>query len=153
MSERQTKLTASHWGVGLATIEGGRVVSVAGHPADPAASEINANIPGSLHGRARVRRPAVRKSWLAGRPGAVPRGQDSFVEVSWERALDLIAAELTRVRAAHGNRGIFAGSYGWSSAGRFQDQSWLQHVDCTECEHFVSVEKEERPFHTQTAVS
>ena len=119
MSERQTKLTASHWGVGLATIEGGRVVSVAGHPADPAASEINANIPGSLHGRARVRRPAVRKSWLAGRSGAVPRGQDSFVEVSWERALDLIAAELTRVRAAHGNRGIFAGSYGWSSAGRF----------------------------------
>ncbi|WP_305969050.1 MULTISPECIES: molybdopterin-dependent oxidoreductase [unclassified Mameliella] len=119
MSEHQRKLTASHWGVGLATVEGGKVTAVAGHPGDPAASPINQNIPGSLHGRARVRRPAVRKSWLEGRPGAVPRGQDSFVEVDWDRALDLIAAELTRVRETHGNTGIFAGSYGWSSAGRF----------------------------------
>lgn len=119
MSERNKTLTASHWGVGLATIKDGKVVAVEGHPADPMASEINANIPGSLHGRARVRRPAVRKSWLAGTPGAVPRGQDSFVEVDWDRALDLIAGELTRVRDTHGNTGIFAGSYGWSSAGRF----------------------------------
>ena len=119
MSKHQKKLTASHWGVGVATIEDGRIVSVDGHPDDPAASPINGNIPGSLHGRARVRRPAIRKSWLAGRPGAVPRGRDSFVEVSWDRALDLIAVELTRVRKTHGNAGIFAGSYGWSSAGRF----------------------------------
>jgi len=119
MSDHFKKLTASHWGVGVATIEGGRIVAVDGHPDDPAASPINANIPGSLHGNARVRRPAIRKSWLEGNPGAVPRGQDSFVEVSWDRALDLIAKDLTRVREAHGNKGIFAGSYGWSSAGRF----------------------------------
>ncbi|MEM7269169.1 MAG: molybdopterin-dependent oxidoreductase, partial [Pseudomonadota bacterium] len=34
-------------------------------------------------------------------------------------ALDLIAGELTRVKQRHGNTSIFAGSYGWSSAGRF----------------------------------
>ena len=34
-------------------------------------------------------------------------------------ALDLVAAELSRVRAEHGNDAIFAGSYGWASAGRF----------------------------------
>ncbi|WP_027255826.1 molybdopterin-dependent oxidoreductase [Leisingera aquimarina] len=119
MSNHHKKITASHWGVGLATIEDGRIVAVEGHPDDPAASPINANIPGSLHGNARVCRPAIRKSWLNGTPGAVPRGQDSFVEVSWDRALDLIAKEVTRVCETHGNTGIFAGSYGWSSAGRF----------------------------------
>jgi biotin/methionine sulfoxide reductase len=119
MDHSDTRLTASHWGIGVATIRHGRIVRVDGHPNDPAPSLINDNISGSLHGNARVRNPAVRKSWLAGNRAAIPRGEDSFVEVGWETALDLIAAELTRVRDAHGNEGIFAGSYGWSSAGRF----------------------------------
>ncbi|MEP5762205.1 MAG: molybdopterin-dependent oxidoreductase [Litoreibacter sp.] len=119
MSETIKKLTASHWGIGIAEIEGDRVLSVDAHPSDPNASDINKNIPGSLHGKARVLRPAIRKSWLNGTPRAVPRGRDSFVEVDWDHALDLIAAELTRVRASHGNGSIFAGSYGWASAGRF----------------------------------
>ncbi len=113
------KLTASHWGIGVATIQGDRVLAVDGHDSDPAASPINSNIAGSLHGKARVLRPAIRKSWLAGTPKAVARGRDSFVEVSWDVALDAIAQELTRVREQHGNSSIFAGSYGWSSAGRF----------------------------------
>lgn len=113
------KLTASHWGVGIATVQNGKVIDVQGHGDDPAASEINANIAGSLHGAARVLRPAIRKSWLECRAKHRPRGRDSFVEVSWDRALDLIAKELTRVKADHGNKAIFAGSYGWSSAGRF----------------------------------
>lgn len=119
MSTQEKKLTASHWGIGVATIEHGQVVSVDGHDSDPAASEINQNIAGSLHGNARVLRPAVRKSWLVGTPKAKERGRDSFVEVSWDHALDLIAQDLTRVRKDHGNGAIFAGSYGWSSAGRF----------------------------------
>ncbi|MGX9356745.1 molybdopterin-dependent oxidoreductase [Roseobacteraceae bacterium S113] len=115
----ETKLTANHWGVGTAEVEAGRIVSVQGHPDDPDPSPINSNVVSSLNGRARILRPAVRKSWLEGTPGAVSRGRDSFVEVSWERALDLVAGELTRVRNIHGNESIFAGSYGWSSAGRF----------------------------------
>lgn len=118
MSEDEKKLTASHWGVGVATIRDDRIIAVDGHAGDPAAPEINLNIPGSIHGKARVLRPAIRKSWLAGTPKSVERGRDSFVEVSWDRALDLIAGELTRVRKDHGNVSIFAGSYGWSSAGR-----------------------------------
>ncbi len=119
MSDDLTKITSNHWGIGVATILDDRIVAVKGHPSDRAASEINDNIPGSLHGAARVLRPAVRKSWLNGTRHAVPRGRDSFVEVSWDRALDLIADELTRVRKDHGNTSIFAGSYGWASAGRF----------------------------------
>ncbi|MEM6677188.1 MAG: molybdopterin-dependent oxidoreductase, partial [Pseudomonadota bacterium] len=116
--------TASHWGAGIAETRDGRLIAVHAHPDDPDPSAINGNIASSLNGRARVLRPAIRRGWLERGPGSGPegegaRGRDSFVEVSWDSALDAVAAELTRVRAAHGNGAIFAGSYGWSSAGRF----------------------------------
>ncbi|MEM1385366.1 MAG: molybdopterin-dependent oxidoreductase, partial [Pseudomonadota bacterium] len=114
-------LTSSHWGAGLVRVSNGRVQAVAPHPGDPNPSRINENIADSLHGRARVLRPAVRRSYLTRGPGAAEglRGREPFVEVGWDRALDLVAAELTRIRRDHGNRAIFAGSYGWASAGRF----------------------------------
>lgn len=114
-----SKLTANHWGVGHAQIVNGRIAKVTGHPSDPDPSPINGNIASSLNGRARILRPAIRKSWLEGNRTAKPRGRDAFVEVSWDHALDRIASEVQRVRTDHGNESIFAGSYGWSSAGRF----------------------------------
>lgn len=70
--------------------------------------------------RTRVRRPAIRQGWLeGGRPTGAGRGREPFVETDWDTALDLVARELQRVRRDHGNRAIFGGSYGWSSAGRF----------------------------------
>jgi biotin/methionine sulfoxide reductase len=39
--------------------------------------------------------------------------------VSWEAALDLLAAELRRVYGRYGPDGVYGGSYGWASAGRF----------------------------------
>src|SRR5205085_11281274 len=71
--------------------------------------------------RLRVRRPAFRRGWLEKGPGATSdrRGQEPFVELPWDEALDLVAAELKRVKTQHSNRAIFGGSYGWSSAGRF----------------------------------
>ena len=97
------------------------MVSVRPHPGDPDPSRINENIAGSLNGRARVLRPAVRRSYLEHGPLArvAERGAEPFVEVDWDTALDLVAAEIARVRVEHGNGSIFAGSYGWASAGRF----------------------------------
>jgi len=76
----------------------------------------------------RIRKPAARKRWLRevesgrrGRRGDRQRGGEPFVELSWETALDLAAAELDRVRREHGNEAIYAGSYGWGSAGRFHN--------------------------------
>ena len=37
----------------------------------------------------------------------------------WDEALDMAAQEIARVIAERGNTSIFAGSYGWASAGRF----------------------------------
>lgn len=111
------KLTSSHWGLGLVETRDGRVSAVHPHPSDPDPSPLNRNMVAGLSGKARVLRPAIRQSWLEGRRGE--RGRDPFVEVGWDRALDLIAAELTRVCDTHGNEAIYAGSYGWASAGRF----------------------------------
>lgn len=88
---------------------------------DPDPSPIGLHLVAPSVQRLRVMRPAVRRSWLLEGPGARPdlRGREPFVEVEWEQALDLVAAEIARVRGAHGNEAIFGGSYGWSSAGRF----------------------------------
>ena len=63
----------------------------------------------------------VRKSFLEKRENSdrSKRGVEPFVAVSWDTAEQLVADELSRVRNQHGNDSIFAGCYGWASAGRF----------------------------------
>ena len=108
---------ASHWGAFNAIVRDGQVIEARPIAGDPDPSPMLAAIPGMVHGKARVNRPMIREGWLRNRDRN--RGADRFVEVSWDEALDLVAGELKRVKADHGNASIFAGSYGWSSAGRF----------------------------------
>lgn len=60
----------------------------------------------------------VRKGFLASpdNPQGV-RGQDEFVRVSWDDALNLIHTQHKRIRDSYGPASIFAGSYGWRSNG------------------------------------
>jgi biotin/methionine sulfoxide reductase len=120
--------STSHWGAFLAEIDPDGRLKVVPHPADPAPSPLLENLPAALDDPNRVTAPAIRRSWLENGPGADNRrGQDSYVEVSWDEALDLTARELDRVRQEHGNQAIYGGSYGWASAGRFhQAQSQLR---------------------------
>jgi biotin/methionine sulfoxide reductase len=112
---------SSHWGAFSARLRDG-TVEIVSHPRDPAPSPLLGNIPASLSHRARIARPMIRRGWLERGPGPDPqRGRDEFVPVDWPRALDLVAAELQRVYRAYGPRGVFGGSYGWASAGRFHD--------------------------------
>ena len=118
----------SHWGAFRVTVEDNHVVAVEGHPDDPAPSPLLANFVDGVHHKARVTRPAVRRGWLENGPGPDPRrGADEFVEVEWAEALDLVAGELQRVRATHGNESIYGGSYGWASAGRFHHAQGQLH--------------------------
>ena len=76
----------------------------------------------------RVDQPMVRRGWLTGDRQS-RRGADTFVPVDWSRATALVAGEIGRIVGQHGNRAIYAGSYGWASAGRFHHaQSQLKRM-------------------------
>lgn len=114
-------LTATHWGTYRVRTSNGRLTGIEGWSGDPDPSPIGRSLLTAVEGPLRIRRPAIRKGWLKNGPrqGDSGRGAEPFLEVPWDEALDLVASELRRVREAHGNEGIYGGSYGWASAGRF----------------------------------
>ena len=110
---------AAHWGYFDAVVEDGRVTGVRPFARDPAPGPLIEGIPDLVHAECRIDRPHVREGWLRGGRRGEARGRDRFVPVSWDRATRLVAEELARVRAEHGDASILGGSYGWASAGRF----------------------------------
>lgn len=118
---RRTHLT--HFGV-LEAESDGRSLRTRAWAQDPDPRDIIDNVASSQHHPTRVLKPAVRKEYLENGPRragseGVDRGDDDFVEVSWDEALDLVAAELARVYRERGSSAVYGESYGWSSAGRF----------------------------------
>lgn len=115
-----TRYTSSHWGI-HEIVEGEGGVHLKPFGGDPNPAAIGRGMLEACTAPQRIRRPAVRKSVLRGGPGSAPsrRGLEPFVEVDWSTALDLAADALRRTILEHGNKGIFGGSYGWASAGRF----------------------------------
>ncbi|MGH8875835.1 MAG: molybdopterin-dependent oxidoreductase [Stackebrandtia sp.] len=109
----------SHWGAFEAETDGEKLTSVKPWSGDAEPSPILGNIASAQHHPARIDQPYVRKGWLEKGPGAPGRGEDEFVPVSWDTALDLLATELRRVYDTHGGEAVYGGSYGWGSAGRF----------------------------------
>ena len=90
-------------------------------PEDPDPSPIGDGMAAVLDDDCRIRKPMVRRGWLENGPRRddAGRGAEPFVAVSWDRALDLAAGELQRVRQSYGDNAIYGGCYGWASAGRF----------------------------------
>jgi biotin/methionine sulfoxide reductase len=118
---------SSHWGAFSVTVRG-RGIEIVPHPGDAAPSALLGNLPASVSHKARIAGPMVRRGWLEEGPGPDRRrGRDKFVALSWDEAFDRAAAELRRVYAAHGPQGVFGGSYGWASAGRFHDAQHQLH--------------------------
>lgn len=115
------RLTSAHWGTYELEVKDGRVTALNPFDQDPDPSPIGPGILDVLEGPTRITSPMVRKGWLDHGPGAQTkkRGLDSFVEVSWDEVNRMVAKELNRVRNSFGNQAIYAGSYGWASAGRF----------------------------------
>ncbi len=119
----ETTSTVTHWGPFLVDSDGATVTGVRGHPSDPDPSPIGQALTAVTE--LRVAQPSIRRSWLEGGPGTATelRGREPFVVVDWDEALDIVAAELARVKGTHGNQAIYGGSYGWGSAGRFHQPS------------------------------
>jgi biotin/methionine sulfoxide reductase len=99
----------SHWGAFLAEVKDGRIVGVRPFERDPDPSTLIGAIPTAVHSTTRIDQPMVREGWLArGQGNGEGRGREGFLPVPWERALDLVAAELARIKASHGH-----GDHGW----------------------------------------
>jgi biotin/methionine sulfoxide reductase len=122
--------TASHWGTYDIEVAEGRIVAARPFDRDPDPSPIGQSLVDGIDHPCRVREPMVRAGYLDRGPDSrARRGLEPFVAVPWDTALDLVAAELERIRSRHGNEAIYAGSYGWASAGRFHHaQSHLRRL-------------------------
>ncbi len=71
---------------------------------------------------------SARASWITAqqRPHQARAPSRSCRSIGTPRST-LVSRELTRVKSGFGNRAIFAGSYGWSSAGRLHHAKSLLH--------------------------
>ncbi len=112
--------TGAHWGIYDVLVADGRVVGARPWEEDPDPAPLNAALPELVDHPTRIARPMVRAGYhnAGPRSDTAGRGAEPFVPVSWERALDLVAGELQRVKREHGNEAIYAGSYGWASSGK-----------------------------------
>ena len=110
----------AHWGAFTALVENGKLVGVEPFEKDPTPSPILNAIKDWFDPAVRIDQPYVREGWLRNRLASdrTARGRDRYVPVSWDVALGLGAGEIDRVRHTYSNDSIFAGSYGWASAGR-----------------------------------
>jgi biotin/methionine sulfoxide reductase len=109
--------SAAHWGAFTAFEAGGKIVDVAPFEHDAQPTALNSVWPEMIISPMRVAEPVVRRGWLA-KDGGAARGADDYFTLPWDEALDMAAGEIDRIRQQYGNSALFAGSYGWSSAGR-----------------------------------
>lgn len=120
LSTPSRPIVATHWGNYRARMRG-RIVGLDPVEGDPDPSAIANGMIDALDDPVRIATPMVRSAFLEHgyQAGGKGRGSDPFVAISWPEAINLVAGEIARVRSSFGNQAIYAGSYGWASAGRF----------------------------------
>lgn len=115
------KVTGSHWGAIRARVVGDRLVEVKPLEFDQHPTEMINGIPGVLYSSSRVRYPMVRLDWYLNGPlksDRSQRGDNRFVRVSWDEALDILYNELERVQKDYGPWALHTGNVGWRSVGQ-----------------------------------
>ena len=134
-------INASRWGVVYAHVQGGKMTHLRPFEFDYAPSP---NLNGLCHlpySPSRIRQPMVREGWLKNGPRSRrSRGEEKFVPVSWEKALDLVAGEMKRVYKDYGPSAVFGRSYGWMSTGRVNAAINLQQRLLNLCGGFIQCE-------------
>ena len=113
--------TCSHWGNYRVETDGEKLLSVQPYEVDREPTPIGQSLLDALDEGARIPQPMVRAGYLEkGRDSdGAGRGNEPFVPVSWDTALDLAAEALRHTYEQHGPNAVYGSSYGWSSAGRF----------------------------------
>lgn len=127
MTEGVWKTAGSHWGAFRAMINGGKVRKVKPFEFDKHPTDMLNGIIDFIYSPARVRYPMARVDWLKNRENSdrTQRGDNRFVRLTWDEALDLFYEELERIQNTYGPSGLYAGATGWPQTG-------LLH-SCTGC--------------------
>jgi thiosulfate reductase/polysulfide reductase chain A len=105
------------WGCGvLAHVKDGRVTKITGNPEHPLSRGMlcprGAGATGQLYDPDRLRKPLVRRA---------KRGEDVFEEVSWDAALNEVAARLEDVEKKHGRESLALFTHGSGGV-------WFKHL-------------------------
>jgi anaerobic selenocysteine-containing dehydrogenase len=98
------------------TVEDGRVVRLEGDERNPLTAGFICSkvrrFPRHLYGEERLLYPMRRTG---------PRGESTFERISWEVALDLVAARMRKAREEHGSESVLPFSYGGCNGSLTQD--------------------------------
>lgn len=118
---KRRRQTVTHWGAYYPVVRDGKLIEMSGFDIDPHPSPIGQNMVGCHDHATRISKPSIRKGFYENglRSDTTARGAQAFVEVSWEQAEQIVSDVLAKTRRDHGNESIYAGSYGWASAGKF----------------------------------
>ncbi|MCP4454648.1 MAG: molybdopterin-dependent oxidoreductase, partial [Planctomycetes bacterium] len=119
------KITGSHWGALRARIYGGKVVEVRPFELDKHPTDMLKGIQGLIYSPSRVRYPMVRYEWYKNRHhgDTSTRGDNRFIRVTWDEALDLFHEELERIQTSYGPWALHAGQSGWRQTGQLHSAS------------------------------
>lgn len=135
------KVTGSHWGAFRARVYGGKVQEVKPFEADKYPTDMLSGIKGIIYSPSRIRYPMVRYDWYLKRQKSdtSQRGDNRFIRVTWDEALDLFYEELERVQTQYGPWALHAGQTGWRQTG--QVHSCNNHMQRAVAMHGHSVKK------------
>ena len=114
------KITGSHFGAIRAKVIGDRVLEVQPLELDQHPTEMIKGIIGLIYSPSRIRYPMVRLDWYKNghKSDTTRRGDNRFVRVGWDEAIDLFYAELERVQQEHGPWALHTAGVGWRSVGQ-----------------------------------
>ncbi|MBC8409936.1 MAG: molybdopterin-dependent oxidoreductase [Rhodobacteraceae bacterium] len=111
---------SSHWGTYNFSVDRNKKIQLDNWGLDSSPTEFGIGLADAAIDNLRITQPHVRKGWLdnIGKSDG-KRGRDEFIPVTWDKAFELASKELLKTKNVYGNSAIYAGSYGWASAGRF----------------------------------
>ncbi|MDX1268137.1 MAG: molybdopterin-dependent oxidoreductase, partial [Oceanisphaera sp.] len=120
-AEGSWKMAGSHWGAFKALVKGGVVSEVKAFELDKHPTDMLNGIKGLIYNPSRIRYPMARLDWLKNRENSdrTQRGDNRFVRLTWDEALDLFHEELERTQTQYGPWALYAGATGWRQTGQF----------------------------------
>ncbi|MFT0849758.1 trimethylamine-N-oxide reductase TorA [Achromobacter sp. F4_2707] len=114
------RMSGAHWGAFRAKVEADRVVEIRPFELDKHPTDILDGTLGVIYSPSRVRYPMIRVDWYKNRKNSnrAERGDNRFVRVSWDEALDILYEELERIQTEYGPWALHTANVGWRSVGQ-----------------------------------